>query len=346
MSGTFSVKLIAFLSLISGLSISVVAVYYSVAGLLSIFAASPVPIMVMGITLEVSKLIATVWLKQFWEIAPKTIKLYLSISILVLMFITSIGIFGYLSKAHLDQAVPTGSVVDKLSIIDERIKTQKENIDAARKALAQMDQSVDQTMARTTNEKGASHAVEIRRSQNKERSLLRTEIETAQREVTRLNEERSPIASELRKVEAEVGPIKYIAAFIYGDNLDSNLLEKAVRWMIILIVIVFDPLAVVLLLASQHSFRWIRSNNVDIDNTEINNTEVDKNIKDVYDNLDVVIPEEKIIIEDVKVNVNEGSEFPKDPLKGDFFIRKDFDPERHFIFNGSQWVDAENSFTK
>ena len=251
-------KIIAWLTLLSGLSISAVAVYYSVAGLVSIFAAAAIPIMIMGVALEVSKLVATVWLKLNWSLAPRLIKTYLIIAITILMLITSMGIFGFLSKAHLDQAVPTGDVADKVALIDEKIKTQKENIDASRKALKQMDDSVDQVMARSSDEKGADKAAALRRSQARERTQLQNDIAKAQKEISVLNDERAPIAKELRKVEAEVGPIKYIAALLYGDNPDQNLLESAVRWVIITIVIVFDPLAVILLLASQYSFQWFR----------------------------------------------------------------------------------------
>jgi hypothetical protein len=161
------------------------------------------------------------------------------------------GIFGYLSKAHLDQAVPTGDVVSKVSILDEKIKTEKENVNAARKAISQLDSQVDQTLARTTDDRGADRSVAIRRSQAKERTSLLNEIQTSQAKIAKLNEERAPIASELRKVEAEVGPIKYIAALIYGDdNLDDTILEKSVRIVILLIVFVFDPLAVLLLIAA------------------------------------------------------------------------------------------------
>jgi hypothetical protein len=251
-------KLIAWLTLLSGLSISAVAVWYSVAGLVSIFAAAAIPIMIMGVTLEISKLVATVWLKMNWRIAPKLIRTYLIVAITILMLITSMGIFGFLSKAHLDQAVPTGDVIDKVALIDEKIKTQRENIDAARKALKQMDESVDQTMARSADEKGADKAAALRRGQQRERGNLQNDIAKAQKAIGVLNEERAPIAKELRAVEAEVGPIKYIAALLYGDSPDQNLLEKAVRWVIIIIVIVFDPLAVILLLASQYSFQWFR----------------------------------------------------------------------------------------
>jgi hypothetical protein len=236
-----------------------VAIWYSVAGLVSIFAAAVIPIIVMGVALEISKLIATVWLKLNWTRAPVFIRTYLLIAIAVLMLITSMGIFGFLSKAHSDAGLVSGDVMAKISVYDEKIKTAKDNIDANRKALKQMDEAVDQVMGRSQDEKGAEKAVQIRRSQAKERGRLQAEIAAEQKTIASLNEARAPVAAEVRKVEAEVGPIKYIANFIYGDNPDANILEKAVTWVIIIIVVVFDPLAVILLLASQYSFQWFRN---------------------------------------------------------------------------------------
>ena len=259
MKYTFTDKLIAYLALLSGLSISAVAIYYSVAGLVSIFSAAIIPIIVMGVTLEISKLIATMWLKINWTRAPGFIKAYMSAAIVILMIITSMGIFGFLSKAHSDQSLVSGDVQSRIAIYDEKIKTEKENIEANRRALKQMDEAVDQSMARSTTEQGANRAVAIRQQQARERTRLTNEITASQKKIGALNEERAPIAAEVRKVEAEVGPIKYIAAFIYGDNPDANLLEKAVTWVIIIIVAVFDPLAVILLLASQYSFQWFRN---------------------------------------------------------------------------------------
>ncbi len=251
-------KIIAWLTLFSGLTISAVAIYYSVAGLVAIFSAAVVPIIVMGVALEVSKLAATVWLKQNWGRAPNFIRGYLLSAIAILMLITSMGIFGFLSKAHSDQSLVSGDVQSKIAVYDEKIKTAKENIDANRKALRQMDEAVDQVMGRSQDEKGADKAVALRRGQAKERTRLLSEITAEQKTIAQLSEARAPIAAEVRKVEAEVGPIKYIANFIYGDNPDANVLEKAVTWVIIIIVIVFDPLAVILLLASQYSFQWFR----------------------------------------------------------------------------------------
>jgi hypothetical protein len=114
-------------------------------------------------------------------------------------------------------------------------------------------------MGRSSDEKGAEKAVAIRRSQQKERARLQSEISSEQKTIATISEERAPIAAEVRKVEAEVGPIKYIAKFIYGEHgADENMLEKSVTWIIILIVIVFDPLAVIMLLAAQMTFGWSR----------------------------------------------------------------------------------------
>ena len=268
-------KVIAYLALISGLTVSVVAEYYSIMGLAAIFSAAVMPVIIMGVALGASKLVATVWLKVNWKRAPVPIKSYLMIAILVLMFITSMGIFGYLSKAHSDQSLVSGDVQAKISIYDEKIKTARDNIETNRKALKQMDEAVDQVMSRSTSEQGADKSVAIRRSQAKERARLQAEIAAEQKAIAKLNEESAPIRAEVRKVEAEVGPIKYIAALIYSDNPDANLLESAVRWVILIIVAVFDPLAVMLLLASQYSFQWFRQQNEE--DTE------DKEIKDWFD---------------------------------------------------------------
>ena len=247
-----------YLLLLIALTISAVAAFYSIAGLTAIFAAAFWPIVIMGSVLELGKVITTVWLHKYWDRAALQFKLYLVPAIGILMLITSMGIFGFLSKAHLDQAVPAGDVSAQVQIFDDKIKTERDNIEAARKALKQMDAQVDEKLSRTTDDKGAERAVQIRRAQSKERTNLQNEISTAQKKISSLQEQRAPIASQARKVEAEVGPIKYIAALIYGDNPDANLLEKAVRWVIILIVLVFDPLALVLILAADQTFAWAR----------------------------------------------------------------------------------------
>ena len=258
MKPTFNDKLIAYLVLLSGLAISGVAEYYSIMGLMAIYPAAIIPIVIMGVVLGIGKISGTVWLKQNWEWSPFFLKAYVLPAIVVLMMITSLGVFGFLSKAHSDQSLVSGDVQSKIAVYDTKIQTAKDNIDANRKALKQMDEAVDQVMGRSSDEKGADKAVAIRRGQQKERARLQAEIASEQKVIGQLSEERAPIAAEVRKVEAEVGPIKYIAHLLYGENPDANILEKAVIWVTVLIVIVLDPLAVVLLLASQYSFQRFR----------------------------------------------------------------------------------------
>jgi len=235
---------------LTAMVLSGIAAYYSVIGLVAIFSAAAIPVAIMGGSLEVAKLVVASWLYRYWRAIPLLMKTYFTTALLVLMLITSMGIFGFLSKAHSDQSLVSGDVLAQIAVYDEKIKTAKENIDANRRALKQLDEAVDQVMGRSTTEAGADKAVAIRRSQQAERRRLLAEIETEQKKISQLNEARAPIAAEVRKVEAEVGPLKYIAALIYGDNPDGNLLERAVRWLIILLIVVFDPLAVLMLIAA------------------------------------------------------------------------------------------------
>jgi hypothetical protein len=172
--------------------------------------------------------------------------------------ITSLGIFGFLSKAHMDQNISVGDSAAQVAILDEKIKTEQDNISVSKRALAQMDAQVDQMLGRTTDDRGANRAVQIRKQQAKERKSLQADITAAQKTIGTLQAERAPIAAESRKIEAEVGPIKYIAALIYGDNPNADLLERAVRWVIILLVLVFDPLALILILAAEQTIQWSR----------------------------------------------------------------------------------------
>lgn len=247
----------ATLTLLVALTLSAIAAWYSILGLTAIFAAAVIPIIIMGGALEFAKVVTTVWLHRYWHRASWKLKLYLIPAVMALAFLTSMGIFGFLSKAHSDQTLVSGDVAAKVELIDEKIKIARDNIAMNQKALQQMDSQVDQLLGRTTDDTGANRAVQVRRQQAAERNRLNNEIATEQAAIAKLNEEAAPIRAEIRKVEAEVGPIKYIAAMIYGDNPDANLLERAVRWVIILIVFVFDPLALVLVLAAQSSYKWL-----------------------------------------------------------------------------------------
>lgn len=286
------------LTLIVALTLSTVAAYYSIIGLTAIFAGAVIPVIIMGSILEVGKITTTVWLRKYWHQCGLMLKLYLVPAVIALAVLTSMGIFGFLSKAHTDTGLVSGDVQAKLSLIDEKIKTQRDNIDIARKALQQMDAQVDARLSRGDSEQSAERAVQIRRQQAGERTKLQKEIGEAQKIIAQLNEERAPIAAENRKVEAEVGPIKYVAALIYGDDPDTNLLERAVRWVIILLVVVFDPLAIALVLAANASKEWDKKalNDatplVPVNNAEIEPVSVDK----------VENKEEPITIDDTPVS--------------------------------------------
>lgn len=274
------------LTLATALIISVSAAYYSILGLTAIFAAAFWPIVILGSSLEVGKIVSTLWLHKYWDRAELQYKVYLCSAVAILMVLTSMGVFGFLSKAHSDQDLVSGDVTARIAIYDEKIKQARDNIDMSRKSLVQMDAAVDQTLGRSSTEQGADKAAQLRRSQAAERTRLLKEIDTEQKKIQALNDERAPIAAEVRKVEAEVGPIKYIAALIYGDNPEANLLEKAVRWVIILIVIVFDPLALTLLLAATKSIEWERGLNTlapAARRIKEKNVEDDEQVKEFFD---------------------------------------------------------------
>jgi hypothetical protein len=252
----------------TALILSGIAAWYAIAGLMAIFAAAAIPIAIMGGTLEVSKLVVASWLYHNWKEIPKLLKSYFVIALFVLMTLTSMGIFGYLSKAHLDQAVPTGDVQAKISLIDEKINQEKEIINESRKTLNQLDQQVNETMARTATQqtdRGVRRSVNLRKAQAEERKQLYETISSAQANIGKLNEEKAPLSSQIREIEAEVGPIKYIAQLIYGDQINETLLEKAVRIVILMIVVVFDPLAVLMLVAANWSLKRRKQPKIDSD---------------------------------------------------------------------------------
>lgn len=252
------------------ISLSAVAAFYSIVGLAAIFAAAVWPIVIMGTILEVAKLTVTVWLHEYWRQCRWIMKAYLVPAVVVLMVITSMGIFGFLSKAHIDQIIPTGDRSAQLALFDERIANERAIIDNSRSLIKQMDDTVNGIIekgesreiklrdGRVIMRAPAELALQVRRSQASDRDALTKTIEASQSRIVAIQEERAPIAKEIRGLEAEVGPIKYIAALIYGDNPDTNLLERAVRWMIIILVAVFDPLAVMMLLAATESLKWYR----------------------------------------------------------------------------------------
>ena len=248
--------LFGILTLLVGLAISVVAAWYSIVGLMAIFAAAKIPIAIMGAVLEVGKLLTASWLYQFWDKTNTLLKSYFTIAVIVLMFITSMGIFGFLSKAHMDQTLTVGDNSLLIERIDRKIDREKVKITDAETVVAQLDKTV-QVLIDYDRIRGESGAIAVRESQNEERATLSNIIDQAYSKIDTLSVEKLELDKEQLELEAEVGPIKYIAAFIYGDELDKTLLERAVRWIIITIIFVFDPLAVLLIVAANMTFKEV-----------------------------------------------------------------------------------------
>ena len=244
--------IIAFLSAIS---ISAVAALYSILGLAAIFAGAKIPIMIMGGVLEVGKLVTASWLYQNWhnKNLPRTIKYYLTTSVIVLVFVTSMGIFGFLSKAHLDQVTPTTNYTSKITLIDQRILQEERVIERAEKTLLQLDKSIEVYL----NKEYATRGLRERRKQEEERKELKLTIDNAMDNIDKLMLEKNTIELDQAKIEAEVGPIKYVAELIYGEKAQDNF-DKSVRFVILILIFVFDPLAVLLLIAANISLRQWR----------------------------------------------------------------------------------------
>ena len=240
------------ITFISAISISVIAAGYSIMGLATLFAGAVVPIIAMGSALEVGKLVAASWLYNNWrnELVPKTIKAYLTFAVIVLIFITSMGIFGFLSKAHLDQVQPTSSNNIKIELIDKQITSQQNIIDRSQNTLDRLDAALDKYI----DMEYVTRGLKERAKQKEEREALNLAINNAIDEIAKLTEEKGTLQLEQDKIEAEVGPIKYIAELIYGDEAKDHF-DKAVRWVIIVLIFVFDPLAVLLLIAANISLR-------------------------------------------------------------------------------------------
>jgi hypothetical protein len=251
----------AILPFLTAIALSIVAAYYSVIGLAQIFPGSYWPIIIMGSVLEVSKLVTVSWLYNNWNVSVRMMRYYFLVAVILLMAITSMGIFGYLSKAHIEHSTGITPLVEKEMIYEEKIKTLKENIETNRKNVLQLDAAVDQVMARSADERGAERSNQIRKAQQKERLRAADEIARAQAEIQKITEEKSPISLEIKKAESDLGPIKYVADVVYGTQ-DRDLIDKAVRLVIFVIIVVFDPLAVLLLIAANQTYRRIKEEKV------------------------------------------------------------------------------------
>ena len=243
------------LTFLSAIAISLIAAGYSILGLATLFAGAAVPIIAMGSALEVGKLVAASWLYHNWRSdISKLLKTYLFIAIIVLIFITSVGIFGFLSKAHLDQVKPTAGNQEQILLIDKKIKQEELIIARAEKTLNQLDKALDVYI----DKEYVSRGLKERKKQKEERDLLNKSIDEAMEKIADLNNSKSSIRIEQLKLEADVGPLKYVAELIYGDNAKDHF-DSAVRIIILILIFVFDPLAVLLLIAANISLSQWRS---------------------------------------------------------------------------------------
>ena len=251
--------IMAFLVLIAGLLLSGTAAYYSIIGLLAIFPGAIVPIALMGSSLEFAKLVAASWLYRNWDIAPKILKGYFVFAIIVLMFITSLGTFGYLSKVHLESSIGVADNSLEISRIEQQIAAEQRKVGNAQRSLESLDSVVDKAFFDGTR---------IRNQQKTERTALNSVIENSDAKIEKLTSDLVPLRRSNIESEAKIGPLKYIAELIYGKDEAANYFDSAVRFVIILIVLVFDPLAVLLLIAANISFSQPKKKENDVEPKE------------------------------------------------------------------------------
>lgn len=240
---------ISHLVLMMGLLLTAVGGYFSIIGLATIFAGAYWSVVVMASALELSKIVAASWIYRCWSIAPILIRTYMVSAVTVLVLITSMGIFGYLSKAHVDQTIMQGGNNEiRIESLQRRIDRQNSIINDSTIVLGQLDEAVS-TLQEYDRIRGPEGAIAVRQSQSEERATLNKTISDAYDTIEELTEEILPLRRQSIELEAEIGPLKYIAELIYGQENAKDYFDVAVRWIIIVLVSVFDPLAIVMILA-------------------------------------------------------------------------------------------------
>ena len=221
--------------------LSTISAFYSIVGLASLFSGAFWAIIILGITLEICKVSSVSWLSSHWNIAPLSLKLYLVPAVITLMLITSMGTFGYLSKAHLAQSAQINQSQFQIQPLEYQLKLEESRLRNAQTSLDTLD--------RFANNADPKDAVFIRNRQRSERQHIDSEISNANGRLEDLNAKLLPLRTTQQAAEAEIGPLKYISELFYGKDA-ANHFDEAVRAVIILIVIVFDPLAIILLIAA------------------------------------------------------------------------------------------------
>ena len=241
------------LTLFTALAISTVAAFYSIVGLMSIFAGATTAIAVMGVSLEVGKLICASWTFTNWKTSPVIMKSYFIFAIVILMIITSLGIFGFLSRAHITQSSPTTLLTERIERIELKVVQKNIQITRYQGRLNTIDDALQRYIELGAVSKGLRKIGEMENETN----LLNTKIETLEKEIDDFTDEKFSMKTEINLAEVETGPIRYVASMLY-DDVSERELERAVRWIIILLIFVFDPLAVVLVIAANISLRDYR----------------------------------------------------------------------------------------
>ena len=248
--------ILTILLFISGIAVSVVGAYYSILGLAALFAGAYWAVITMGVTLEMAKLVTVSWLYRNWnlDLLPQSIRAYLLSAVLMLMFITSIGIFGFLSKAHLDTAAPNTGNRLLVKNIERQIDSEKKAITGAQKIIDQLDTALDKVI-----DKDADKGLIERQKQTTERNRVNNIIANSSKKITDLSNQKLKYDKDQLAIDKEVGPFKYVAEILFGDADDGNL-DRAVRFIIICLILVFDPLAVLMLVAVNVSIKEYQRN--------------------------------------------------------------------------------------
>jgi hypothetical protein len=241
------------LTLFTALAISTVAAWYSIVGLMAIFSGATTAIMIMGVVLEIGKLICASWTFTNWKTSPFVMKTYFIGAVIVLMLITSLGIFGFLSRAHIAQSNPTILLEERILRIEQKIGQKNTQINRYQGRLDTIDDALQKYIELGAVSKGLKKIGEM----ENETTLLNTKIEGLEKEIDDFTDEKFSMKTEVSLAEVETGPIRYVASMLY-DDVSEGELEKAVRWIIILLIFVFDPLAVVLVIAANISLRDYR----------------------------------------------------------------------------------------
>lgn len=237
------------ITLFTALAMATVAAVFAIFGIVAIFAGMPAFAIVMGSVIELGKVVGISWLYRNWS-EPTKIKYVMTPLVILAMLLTSMGIFGLLSKAHLEQTAPVANNAIQIERLDQQINRERAKITDSEQVIAQLDQSV-QVLINYDRIRGPEGALAVREGQSEQRDLLRETIDTAQAEIDRLEDKKLELNQALKAIELEVGPVKYLAELVYGS--DTSRTEEAVRWVIIAFIIVFDPMAVLLLMAGNYT---------------------------------------------------------------------------------------------